>query len=394
MTRRITVSLICVGLAAALLVLGLLAGFVPQSEGPEVRRRVSGVVARLRPEDIPAPIMPLGDGVRQWAVRGPVAPPSAADSAGGDVISAGGGGKGGKNRDGGPSSPGAAGRRIVGFGPDDVHLDTGGQALAFKSDAQGDFAPLLALDGVSMPLLLVNQPRQYGDALDDSGRPLRWLAPQTLLSGYSQRTVRKSVIQVLRHEAERAGLTEDIDDNDTEKLLERARRYQRLVENFARRYNLSTDLVYAIIHSESDFSPTLVSSKSAMGLMQVVPDTSGDEVHRYLYGRAGNIGFEDLRVPETNIRYGTTYLHILFTRYLSGVRDPLSREYCAIASYNMGPNGFLRLYGKTTEEAVERINSMSSEALFKDLCTRLPARETRYYILRVQKMKEQYSALR
>ena len=84
-----------------------------------------------------------------------------------------------------------------------------------------------------------------------------------------------------------------IDDNDMEKLQARASRYKSLVENFSRRYNLSTELVYAIIHSESDFSPTLVSNKSAMGLMQVVPDTANDEVHRYLYGHMGDVGFEE-----------------------------------------------------------------------------------------------------
>ena len=58
---------------------------------------------------------------------------------------------------------------------------------------------------------------------------------------------------------------------------------------------------------------------------------AGGEVHRYLYGRTGDVSFEDLRVPETNIRYGTTYLHILLTRYFAGVHDPRAREYCAVA---------------------------------------------------------------
>ena len=59
--------------------------------------------------------------------------------------------------------------------------------------------------------------------------------------------------------------------------------YRELVERFAKRYNLSVELVYAIIHSESDFSPTLVSSKSAMGLMQILPGTASDEVHRFFF---------------------------------------------------------------------------------------------------------------
>lgn len=169
--------------------------------------------------------------------------------------------------------------------------------------------------------------------------------------------------------------------------------YRTLVENFARRYNLNTSLVMAIIHSESDFSPSLVSNKSAMGLMQLLPSTASGEVHRFLYGRRGQIGFEDLRNPEINIRYGTAYLHILLNRYFANVRNRDAREACAIAAYNMGPNRFLRLYGSTPEQAVEKINNMSEEEFYDDLIKRLPVRETRYYVQKVRRMKNHYSSL-
>ena len=402
MKQRNTILLISLGLAAALLVLGLLAGFVPQSEGPELRRRASGMVARLRPEDMPVPIQAQGDGIRQWAVRGAVEPHSEQTSGASpqarpavDASTSARPASGVDKLQGASSATGQDMiRRIISFGPGGVILDTGEPSLAFSGDAQGDFAPLLALDGVSIPLLVSNQPRDYGDALDAAGLPLRWVTPTAMMAGYSPRVVRRAAIEVLRHGAVFDNFVGDIDDNDMEKLQARARRYQNLVENFSRRYNLSTELVYAIIHSESDFSPTLVSNKSAMGLMQVVPDTANDEVHKYLYGRMGDVGFDDLRVPETNIRYGTTYLHILFTRYFSGVHNPLAREYCAIAAYNMGPNRFLRLYGKTVEEAVDTINAMTVDAFYRDLATRLPARETRFYVARVQRMKAQYASLR
>ena len=384
MKRRTTLLLISLGLAAALLVLGLLAGFVPQSEGPELRRRASGAVARLRPEDMPAPIVAQGDGARLWAVRRAVA--TAPEN-----------GRGGTAEDNlaaDRSKIKAGGRAIVSFDAGGVNLDTGEPAIAFMGDAQGDFAPLLALDGASAPLLVSNQPRDYGDVLDEAGRPLRWMSPRAMLAGYSPKVVRRAAIEVLRHGTLPDGYVLDIDDSDIEKLHARARRYQNLVETFAHRYNISTELLYAIIHSESDFSPTLVSNKSAMGLMQVVPDTANDEVSRYLYGRMGDVGFEELRVPETNIRFGTTYLHILYTRYFAGVHNPLSREYCIIAAYNMGPNGFWKLYGKSLEEATDKINAMTAEELYRDLSTRLPARETRYYLARVQRMKVQYASLR
>ena len=351
MLRRKTLVILSLSLGSALLLLGLLAGFVPQSEGPEVRRRASAHVVSLRPEDLPEPIVSRGDGTRLWAVRLPAVSPDAVRRIETDD----------------PDLSGRAGQadtdQIISFEKSGVRLDMGGDDLLFGEEATPtDLAPLLALDGVSMPLLVTAQPRQYGDALDARGRPLRWQAAETLLSGYTPVNPRPA-------DSGRKAAEEMLPEDayfDGGGLFARARRYQQLVENFARRYNLSAELVYAIIHSESDFSPTLVSDKSAMGLMQLLPSTASDEVHRFLYGRPGDVSFDELRVPEINIRYGTAYLHILLTRYFQDVSDPLSREYCAVAAYNMGPNRFLRLYGKTGEEAVARINELSAEQLYED----------------------------
>lgn len=379
MLRRKTFVILSLSLGGALLLLGLLAGFVPQSEGPEVRRRASAHVVSMRPEDMPAPILTLGDGTRLWAVRRAAVSPDEARGPGENdpALTAGAGLAGGE--------------QIISFEKSGVRLDMGGDELFFdEAVAPADLAPLLALDGVSMPLLVTAQPRQYGDALDARGRPLRWQAAENLLSGYIPVNPRAAD----KAETTAGGIPPESAYFERGDLFSRARRYQQLVESFARRYNLSVELVYAIIHSESDFSPTLVSGKSAMGLMQLLPSTASDEVHRFLYGRPGDVSFNELRVPEINIRYGTAYLHILLTRYFQHVSDPLAREYCAVAAYNMGPNRFLRLYGKNGEEAVARLNAMSAEELYEDLTARLPVRETRFYVAKVRRMKGQYAALR
>ena len=49
MKRRTALLLLMLGLLTALLVLGLLAGFVPQTEGPELRRRANPRVVSLTP---------------------------------------------------------------------------------------------------------------------------------------------------------------------------------------------------------------------------------------------------------------------------------------------------------------------------------------------------------
>lgn len=245
-------------------------------------------------------------------------------------------------------------------------------------------APLFEPDGIESSRLMAALPQDFNDALDFHGQPMLWRDAEHLIAGYTRfkpkRPTREPVAPQL-------------------KALPSIPRgaqmgyYRTLVENFAKRYNLNSSLVMAIIHSESDFSPALVSNKSAMGLMQLLPSTASDEVHRFLYGRRGQIGFEDLRNPEINIRYGTAYLHILLNRYFPNVQNRDVREVCAIASYNMGPNRFLRMYGGSNEQAVEKINNMNEDEFYEDLIRRLPARETRFFVQKVRRMKKHYSGL-
>lgn len=451
--KTLVLCSLCLAGACCALVLGLLTGFAPTDEGPEIRRRASALLVSPGPEDVPEPIVQRGDGVRVWAVRQParhtvtlpmpLAPGAAPGADPGDA------------RDTGLARalaqadatidaalavqivlalhrPG----EVVSFADGSVRLSMDATPPATRpaphagtrADAQAGAAarengnigitPLMALDGATAPQLVALQPEAYGDTLDMEGRPLRWQGAATLMAaiqpfrpaargsdagspgvaagssggGMSQYAALRPAGPsaagtgadggAVSGTAGAAGVTPA-----------RGQRYHALVESFARRYNLSIELVYAIIHSESDFSPTLVSSKSATGLMQLLPSTASDEVHRFLYGRRGQVGFDELTVPEVNIRYGTAYLHILMNRYFGAVADQEAREYCTIAAYNMGPNRFLRLYGGTNEEAVARINGMSVEELYEDLTARLPVRETRAYVAKVRRMKQRYAAL-
>ncbi|MDE7241042.1 transglycosylase SLT domain-containing protein [Desulfovibrio sp.] len=380
---------LCLAGAGSALLLGLLSGFAPRGEGYEVRRRASARVVSLQASDLPAPILQAGDGSHVWAVRRPAqdaAEPGAATLAAAEAV-----------RDL------LAERRngeFISFHPEGIRLSMaaatplfGFEGAAPDAPATAGLAPLVALDGASAPQLLAVEPFRASDALDMDGRPVRWQDTGGLMAAYRPLAPRQSsramrAAPTAAPAPETAAMRAYASGDSAAK----AHRYQELVENFSRRYDLNTALVYAIIHSESDFSPTLVSGKSAMGLMQLLPSTASGEVHRFLYGRRGDIGFDDLRVPEINIRYGTAYLHILLTRYFQNVTDPLSREYCTVAAYNMGPNRFLRLYGATSEEAVARINAMSADELYEDLTRRLPVRETRAYVAKVRRMKHHYAA--
>lgn len=165
-------------------------------------------------------------------------------------------------------------------------------------------------------------------------------------------------------------------------MAARAARYQDTVNVYARKYGLDASLVMAIMQVESGFNPTLISSRNAHGLMQVVPATAGDEVHRWL-GRSGRPTASELLNPDNNIRYGVSYLYLLRTRHLEGIRDPRSLEYCVVASYNGGSGAVLRHFGRTRDEAFAAINALSPHEVLARLTQTFPAWETRAFVRKV-----------
>lgn len=325
--------------------------------GPVLRRPASDRFRIVGANDLPAQIVNAGNQERVWAIRAPAQAASLVPAIG----------------------------EACQFILDAPGIVT----AALEGDRQKPrlvLAPLLALDGASEPQLLTALSPEHGDVLDSFGKPLRWHFPDNVLAGYNK--PRPQPLPAL----------EPLPRNPQyERALARlapaagARAYRSLVESHARRYRLNADLVMAIIHSESNFAPNLVSPKSAMGLMQLLPSTASGEVHHFLYGKRGQVSFAELSQPEINIRYGTAYLHILHSKYFNNVRDAQVREACVIASYNMGPNGFLKLYGPTPQAAIAAINNMSAQEFYEDLPGRLPMRETRFYVEKVRRMKQHYA---
>lgn len=121
------------------------------------------------------------------------------------------------------------------------------------------------------------------------------------------------------------------------------------VEAASRVYNVSPDLVRAVIGVESEFDQWAVSSKGARGLMQLMPAT------------ARSLGVLDSFDARQNIFGGTQHLRILLDEFAGDIT-------LVLAAYNAG-SGAVRRYGGVP-----------------------PYRETRGYVQKVQSLLGGFSA--
>jgi soluble lytic murein transglycosylase-like protein len=96
-----------------------------------------------------------------------------------------------------------------------------------------------------------------------------------------------------------------------------------LIERVANEQRLRPALIHAVIRAESAYQADAVSSKGAVGLMQLMPAT------------AERFGVTDRRDPEQNLRGGTIYLRQLIDLFDRDLR-------LALAAYNAGENAVIR----------------------------------------------------
>lgn len=234
------------------------------------------------------------------------------------------------------------------------------------------------------PVKLGEPPFLLGEVKDADGKDVRWswraerFADHLIKNNLGTRTINGKTARYVTFPM--------VPDH----LDIRARKYRELVESAAARFNISKNLIYAIMQVESDFNPFAVSSAMAIGLMQVVQKTAGSDVYRLLHGKEGAPTRNALFEPPTNITYGTAYLHLLDDRFLGGITDPVSREYCVIAGYNGGPGAVLRTFHRDRKKAPAAINALPTSRVYETLRKQLPHDETRRYLGKVLEAKKHF----
>lgn len=120
-----------------------------------------------------------------------------------------------------------------------------------------------------------------------------------------------------------------------------------VVERVSISAGVPTKLLRALIYTESNFDPSVVSPKGAIGLMQIMPSTARE---------LGVVDASLLFDPALNIEVGARYLASLLNRFEGRVD-------LALAAYNAGSNAVIR-HGyavppyRETRRYVEQISAM------------------------------------
>ena len=94
--------------------------------------------------------------------------------------------------------------------------------------------------------------------------------------------------------------------------LSHPRKYEDTVAKYAAEYGVPEAVVYAMLKVESNFDSTMQGKSGEIGLLQLTPALYirlATEAHDAEMNAAA------LYDPDTNIRYGTMYLSLLYTKY-------------------------------------------------------------------------------
>ncbi len=282
-------------------------------------------------------------------------------------------------------------RAIVDFKGGNVRVETIATTETMQHLKKAIVTTLLTPDDPStVDLFSVNEvtfsskPWLYGQVQDQDKKPVAYEWRANRFADY---------LIANQYRTERQGLRKvhyvDIPLVTNHEALRKVK-FQPLVSEAAKRYQLEEALIYAIIQTESSFNPYAVSPASAYGLMQVVPATAGRDVYQKVKQKNGQPDRQTLFNPANNIDIGSAYLYLLTTRYLVNIQNPLSREYTVISAYNGGAGNVFATFSPNRSNAVSAINKLNTSSVYQRLTTRHPRHESRRYLEKVVKAKKSW----
>ncbi len=106
------------------------------------------------------------------------------------------------------------------------------------------------------------------------------------------------------------------------------KKYNETVVTYSEKYNVDSNLIFAVIKTESDFDQQVKSNKGAIGLMQLMKQTAIEIAPTIDLEISENKIEEKLLEPEININIGTKYLQKLLEKY--------NNTEIALTAYNAG----------------------------------------------------------
>jgi len=146
-------------------------------------------------------------------------------------------------------------------------------------------------------------------------------------------------------------------------------KYSEYVEKYSKEYEVDKYLIYAVIKAESNFNENAESKKGAKGLMQLMYSTAQD-ISKDL---KVDIDENSLLNPETNIKFGTSYISKLKQKY--------KNIELALTAYNAGSGN---------------VDSWIKQGILKSDGTdieNIPFRETNNYVRKILRDYEIYKRL-